>query len=138
MAHVVRADKVPSTGANDPFCHLFFEFGDGSYIAFFDIKDGRGAKVTEDMPSWLHHFAMEVNTVDEILTIKQHLEGAGVEVVGVTDHGFIQSIYFFDPNGLRLEVTTRVKPKDFMDAAKQKARGQLDEWIKQKRASASA
>ena len=38
LAHVIQADEVPSTGASEPYVHLFFEFGDGSYIAFFDLE----------------------------------------------------------------------------------------------------
>jgi hypothetical protein len=49
-------------------------------------------------------------------------------VLGVTDHHFVQSIYFFDPNGLRLEVTTRTETDEYMNDAKQKAHAALAEW----------
>ncbi len=133
LAHIVRSDRVPSTGEYAPFCHLFFEFGDGSYLAFFDILDGRGATLSEDMPKWIHHFAMEVDGVDQVMTMKKRLEEAGIEVLGVTDHHFIQSIYFFDPNGLRLEITARTETAEYMAEAKRKAHGALDEWSKMKK-----
>jgi hypothetical protein len=60
--------------------------------------------------------------------IKERLERAGIEVPGVTDHHFIQSIYFFDPNGLRLEVTTKTEKEEYINNAKQKARASLSEW----------
>ena len=91
-----------------------------SALAFFDIRDGRGATLSSDMPKWVHHFAFEVDTIDEVRAIKERLEKAGIEVLGVTDHHFIQSIYFFDPNGLRLEVTTRTETKEYMNDAKLK------------------
>ena len=40
-----------------------------------------------------------------LLEYKAHLEAQGVEVLGVTDHGAFHSIYFFDPNGHRLELS---------------------------------
>jgi glyoxylase I family protein len=128
LAHVIRSEHVPSTGEYAPYCHLFFEMRDGSYIAFFDIRDGRGATLSSDMPKWVHHFAFEVDTIDEVRAIKERLEKAGINVLGVTDHHFIQSIYFFDPNGLRLEVTTRTATEVFMNDAKQKAHAALGEW----------
>lgn len=133
LAHIVRSERVPSTGEHAPFCHLFFEMRDGSYIAFFDIRDGRGATLSSDMPKWVHHFAFEVDTIDEVRAIKERLEQAGVEVLGVTDHHFVQSIYFFDPNGLRLEVTTRTESEEYMNRAKQKAHAELAEWTAMKR-----
>ena len=75
------------------------------------------------MPKWVHHFAFEVGRA-----IKERLEKAGINVLGVTDHHFIQSIYFFDPNGLRLEVTTRTATEEFMNDAKRNAHTALGKW----------
>ena len=108
LAHVIHADTVPSTGASDPYVHLFFEFKDGSYIAFFDLGDETACSPDPETPSWVNHFAMHVDTEAEVEEWKRRLEDAGIEVVGVTDHGFVKSIYFFDPNGIRLEITTEL------------------------------
>ena len=54
--------------------------------------------------------------MSELLAAKERLEAAGVEVLGVTDHHIIESIYFFDPNGIRLELTTPTVSKAEMDA----------------------
>jgi catechol 2,3-dioxygenase-like lactoylglutathione lyase family enzyme len=137
LAHTVGSDHVPSTGEYAPYFHIFFELADGSYIAFFDIRDGKGASVSEDMPKWVHHFAFEVDTLDDVLAMKARLEDAGVKVIGVTDHHFIRSIYFFDPNGLRLEVTTRTETEEYMDDAKTNAHAALEKWTAQKRIDAS-
>ncbi|CAN5601625.1 VOC family protein [soil metagenome] len=138
LAHTVQSDVVPSTGEEAPYFHIFFEMGDGSYIAFFDIRDGKGATVSADMPAWVHHFAFEVDTEADVLAMKERLEAGGVEVLGVTDHHFIRSIYFFDPNGLRLEVTVRVETQDYMDRAKLKAHAALRQWTQEKEAAAAA
>ena len=59
-------------------------------------------------PSWVQHFAFEVESLDTLLRAKQDLEAKGLRVVGPTNHDdFITSIYFFDPSGHRLELTTR-------------------------------
>jgi catechol-2,3-dioxygenase len=84
----------------------------------------------------VHHFAFEVDTIDEVRAIKERLEKAGIEVLGVTDHEFVQSIYFFDPNGLRLEVTTRTAGEAYMRDARHKAHAALAEWTSAKQSDA--
>jgi hypothetical protein len=54
------------------------------------------------------------------------LESNGVKVLGPVDHKIIYSIYFHDPNGLRLEITTPLDPH-WNDMAEQ-ARESLAEW----------
>lgn len=128
LAHVIKADTVPSTGAGDPYVHLFFEFADGSYIAFFDLGDETACTPDPETPSWVNHFAMSVASVAEVEAWKARLEGAGVDVVGVTDHGFVKSVYFFDPNGMRLEITCEVTGEDARQAARDRAHAELKAW----------
>ena len=55
--------------------------------------------------------------------MKARLEANGINVVGVTDHGFVKSIYFFDPNGIRLEFTAEtVEPGGVEGVRPQRAR----------------
>ncbi len=132
LAHLIRADHVPSTGEYCPYVHIFFRMGDGSYIAFFDLGDDTSAAPSPNTPSWVNHIALDVGTVDEVKAAKKRLQSAGVEVLGVTDHHIIQSIYFFDPNGLRVELTARSVSQAAMDEAQQKARAELDDWSAEK------
>lgn len=128
LAHVIQADSVPSTGASDPYVHLFFEFKDGSYIAFFDLGDETACVPDPQTPSWVNHFAMHVDTVGEVEEWKTRLEAAGRDIVGVTDHGFVQSIYFFDPNGIRLEITCEVTGEDGRKKYMAEAKNALKAW----------
>jgi catechol-2,3-dioxygenase len=59
---------------------------------------------------------------------KRRLEDNGIEVLGVTDHGFLQSIYFFDPNGVRLELTAYTTTPEEMRKKKAQARASLKAW----------
>jgi hypothetical protein len=111
---------------------MFFAMGDGSYIAFFDLGRNEMPLPSPNTPDWVQDFAMEVASVDEVLSLKMRLEAAGVEVKGLVDHNFIQSIYFFDPNGLRLEVTARTERPGVMEAAAREAHDALRQWTKAK------
>ena len=103
----IEKDHVPSTGQYAPYKHVFFELADKSNIAFFDVGDGKGASV--DCDDWIVHFAFEVDNTEDVDDWYKKLTDSGIDVIGPTNHDdWIYSIYFFDPNGLRLEITTRL------------------------------
>ncbi len=128
LAHVIKADYVPSTGEYCPYVHIFFKMADGSYVAFFDLGDGGATVPDPDTPSWVNHLALEVGSADELVAAKARLEAHGIPVLGPTDHHIILSIYFFDPNGLRVELTTRTASDDYMVQAERDAHDQLRAW----------
>jgi len=76
--------------------------------------------------------------VKDVETMKARLEANGVNVLGVTDHGFVKSIYFFDPNGVRLEFTAETASADEMKEYARNARAALDAWTREKAAHAGA
>ncbi|MFZ3119436.1 MAG: VOC family protein [Variovorax sp.] len=114
MAAAVTHDNVPSTGEYSPYFHIFFEMGDGSYIAFFDLLDDQASLPDPATPSWVNHLALEVDSLEALEAYKKRLLAAGVDVLGVVDHKWFNSIYFFDPNGIRLELVQRTAPVEEM------------------------
>ncbi|HEY8580937.1 MAG TPA: VOC family protein [Beijerinckiaceae bacterium] len=137
LVHCMQVEAVPSSGEKGPYAHIFFEMRDGSYIAFFDLGKNEAPKPSPNTPDWVQHLALQVPTMDDVKAYKQKLEAAGVEVRGVVDHEFIQSIYFFDPNGLRLEITTRTEEPGFLEKAAAEAHEALDAWTRAKQTSAA-
>ncbi|MGS1107046.1 VOC family protein [Achromobacter anxifer] len=134
LVHVVKEERVPSTGEHCPFVHLFFEFADGSHIAFFDLGDNGQSQPDPATPRWVNHFAMEIRGDAELERMRQRLLAHGVEVVGPTDHHFIRSIYFFDPNGVRLELTLRLPVDDYVARKRRSAHDELAAWTRDKAA----
>jgi glyoxylase I family protein len=134
LTHVIRADKVPSTGEHCPYVHLFFSLEDGSSVAFFDLGDNQVAEPSPNTPAWVNHLALRVGSLDSLQRARKRLEDAGVEVLGVTDHGFVRSIYFFDPNGIRLELTVDMEEVAVPESKRREARGRLDAWVAEKAA----
>ncbi len=132
LVHVIRSDNVPSTGEYCPYVHIFFQMRDGSYMAFFDLGDDVAAAPSPNTPAWVNHIALRVGSVAEVEQAMARLQAAGVEVIGVTDHHIIKSIYFFDPNGLRVELTTPTVPDDHMQAVARTAHGELARWVVEK------
>ncbi|MGC1305411.1 MAG: VOC family protein [Caulobacteraceae bacterium] len=132
LVHCMMPDAVPSSGESIPYAHIFFEMGDGSYVAFFDLGTGEKPKPSPNTPDWVQHLALEVDSVEVVKVFKDKLEAAGVDVRGVVDHDFIKSIYFFDPNGLRLEITTRTEEPGFVEHAARVAHAELADWTRSK------
>jgi catechol 2,3-dioxygenase-like lactoylglutathione lyase family enzyme len=110
IASTILDDQVPSTGDAFPYFHIFFRMGDGSTMAFFECADlPLPAKASHPAYDVFDHIALQVNEPGEIARWKAWLISNGVDVLGPIDHkGMIESIYFHDPNGYRLELTTPV------------------------------
>jgi glyoxylase I family protein len=104
FSHAVTNDIVGSTQEYSPHIHIFFELEDGSSIAFFEVPLSPPAMQDANTPSWVEHVAFRVQSMNDLLAGKKRLEDHGVEFLGPVNHYPHQySIYFFDPNGIRLE-----------------------------------
>lgn len=131
----IAEDRVPSTKEPDPYMHVFMNAGSGNVLAFFELPAQPPMARDPSTPDWVQHIAFKVKDRAELLEYKTHLEANSVEVLGVTDHGIFHSIYFFDPNGHRLELACpdpneQAQLKQ-LDAVKWEM---LEEWSRTKRA----
>jgi glyoxylase I family protein len=108
LVHLIREDHVPSTGEYCPYVHIFFQMYDGSCVAFFDLGDDKASDPSPNTPAWVNHLALKMDSLQEVEAAKARLEKSGIEVLGITDHKIIKSIYFFDPNGIRVELTCEI------------------------------
>lgn len=130
----IAEDNVPSTGAPDPYMHVFLNLGSGNILAFFELPTQPEMGRDPNTPTWTQHLALRVDSMEALLETKQKLEADGIHVVGPTNHTIFQSIYFFDPNGHRLELAyDSATPR--MDNALDKVKwDMLNEWAETKKA----
>ena len=132
LYHIIQSDYVPSTGEYCPYTHFFFRLRDGSFIAFFDLGDDVKPAPSPNTPAWVNHIAFRVDSVQALEDTKARLQAHGVEVLGVTDHHIFKSIYFFDPNGIRLELAAQVAGADQMARESQTAHARRAAWTQRK------
>ena len=132
LVHLIKADVVPSTGEYCPYVHIFFRMYDGSHLAFFDLGDDTAAAPSPNTPAWVTHIALRVSSRLELAQAMARLESAGVEVIGPTDHHIIESIYFFDPIGIRLELTVPTVSASDMQHLAEHAHADLRAWVAEK------
>ena len=129
-------DYVPSTKAFDPYMHLFLDAGNGNVLAFFELPTQPEMGRDENTPKWVQHIALKVKDRAALIEAKAHLEENGVDVLGITNHGIFHSIYFFDPNGHRLELAydDEKAPEKIAKITEEMKYEMLEEWSKTKRA----
>jgi len=130
----IAEDEVPSTKQPDPYMHVFMDAGQGNVLAFFELPTRPPMDRDRNTPAWVQHLALEVESMDVLLATKARLEAAGIEVLGPTDHTIFKSIYFFDPNGHRLELACNTASPQMMEKLDEVKRAMLDEWAVTKRA----
>jgi len=126
---LVDAFEISTTksGRSAKVLHSFFEMADGSCLAFFEEPDEPfDFKAQRDFDL---HIALTVdeNTLHDAFKRGQASE---VETRGVSDHGFIHSIYFRDPNGYVIELAAPVgdPATNGGERSLEKARAALDGW----------
>lgn len=130
----IAEDQVPSTKAPDPYIHIFLDAGQGNVLAFFEIPNSPPMGRDENTPAWVQHIAFELGDMDELLAAREKIRAAGLEVIGPTDHYLFQSIYFFDPNGHRLELCANVERPGALEKLHEVAPDMVEEWSRTKRA----
>ena len=111
-------------GSYAPHIEVRYALRDGSTLNFFVFRDEPPEPMRRLHP--LRHFAFGVKDVAAVRAWKAHLLAKGVEVVGEVDHEVVMSIYFHDPNAIRLELTTNLIEFDEREAAK--AQRIYEEW----------
>jgi catechol 2,3-dioxygenase-like lactoylglutathione lyase family enzyme len=135
LAAALSLEKSPGTEVQRPFLHLFFEFGDGNYIAFFDEPGHAKPEHFELKDSFDIHIAFETDSAASMLAWKEKIVAAGDFIFGPINHDFVESVYFFDPNGYALEITHKTAQHDAVLVQElRSAREHITDWTAATRA----
>jgi catechol 2,3-dioxygenase-like lactoylglutathione lyase family enzyme len=92
--------------------HLFFHVGGDNFIAYFLTKNpqtGLRYKPAQHGVGGMNHLAIDVEEASFTEALSR-LRAEGVEVRGPIDRGYERSIYFKDPNGVRIELLVWLTP----------------------------
>jgi glyoxylase I family protein len=130
----IAENEVPSTGEPDPYMHIFMDAGMGNVLAFFELPTQPDMGRDTNTPEWVQHIAFELDSVDDLMAAKKKVEAEGLDVIGPTNHGIFKSIYFFDPNGHRLELAANTHTPEQMAELHRVAPLMLEEWSQTKKA----
>jgi len=92
------------------FRHMFYDLGDGTCIAFFDLH-GVGERSDwnsaiskgNGLPVWVNHIAFKA-TEERQDEVKARMTADGVAPLMEVDHGWCHSLYYVDPNGIMVEL----------------------------------
>ncbi len=130
----IAEDQVPSTKAPDPYMHVFLDAGMGNVLAFFELPNSPVMDRDHNTPDWVQHIAFELDSMADFRAARTALENEGLDVVGPTNHGIFQSLYFRDPNGHRIELVINTCTDQEMAELHQVAPAMLEEWSRTKKA----
>ena len=130
----IAENNVPSTGAPDPYMHVFLDAGQGNVLAFFELPNSPPMGRDGNTPEWVQHIAFKVGSLDELMAAKARLQSEGIEVVGPTEHTIFKSIYFFDPNGHRLELACDTATPEMNKKLDEVKWAMLEEWSRTRKA----
>lgn len=112
--------------------HCFIEAGENDFLSFVQLKDPVAEPVPDvsharDVlspvaPGVLQHIAFKVDTMAELLEMRDRLRSRGYAVFGPLSHGMNHSMYFGGPEGLQMEYSTtegcpKVEPEEWVDPA---------------------
>lgn len=103
--------------------HGFCRLNDHCSVAFVQLPANADIEATQGVthagngagssaPGTTQHIAFRVDSLEELLNMRDRIRSRGVNVMGHIDHGMCQSIYFAGPEGLTLEVATSDAPVD--------------------------
>jgi catechol 2,3-dioxygenase-like lactoylglutathione lyase family enzyme len=129
LAAALVFDEAPGGGAPLAYMHLFFRMGDENFVAFFDLPDHLASQNFKSISGFNRHIALRVRNQGEVEAFGERWRTHGLEVQGPIDHGFVYSVYTYDPNGIQVEVTCPTATHDQVLAAeKEHSRAALAEW----------
>ncbi len=134
----IAENQVPSTKAPDPYMHVFLDAGQGNVLAFFELPNSPAMGRDTNTPEWVQHIAFKVDSLEALNDAKAKLEAAGISVIGIIDHTIFKSIYFFDPNGHRLELAVDIGTPDMYKKLDEVKWEMLREWSQTKKAPTHA
>ena len=125
LVNAFRISETKSGRATDVL-HSFYQMDDGSCLAFFEAPDMPFE--FKEQHDYDLHIALEVTPAD-LRRMLEKGKSAGVATRGISDHGFIESIYFRDPNGYVIELTAKREGRgNEMEEAAKRAHGTLADW----------
>ena len=132
LVHTLKIEETMTgrkTGAG--VLHTFFQLDDGSCLAFFEAPDMPFE--FKDQHDFDLHIALEVEP-DALETMFAKGKAEGREVRGVSDHRFIRSIYFRDPNGYVIELAAKVPGQGKRDGSREEPRPRHAEGVASRQA----
>lgn len=113
------------------YCHAFFELADGSALAFFQFEDPDHEIPAVPPETPFAHIALNCDSaIQNAVHDRLRAAGYGAEDVIIKDHGYCMSLYVYDPNGVRLELTADCEQMpDILAWQKTTAHETLRRWL---------
>jgi catechol 2,3-dioxygenase-like lactoylglutathione lyase family enzyme len=117
--------NTTATGRDANVLHTFYQMADGSCLAFFEAPEQPFEFKSQ------HDFDLHIALSVDYPTLERMFEkgkASGIDTRGVSDHGFVHSIYFRDPNGYVVELAAPVDKDSNSAFDPARAKQRLAQW----------
>jgi len=117
--------NATATGRDANVLHTFYQMADGSCLAFFEAPEEPFEFKSQ------HDFDLHIALTVDYPTLERMFDkgkAAALDTRGVSDHGFVHSIYFRDPNGYVVELAAPVDEDSASGFDPVKASQRLAQW----------
>ena len=139
LAAAMVFDHISGMEEERNYMHLFFQLGDGNFIAFFDDPDTAADYNFANKDGFDVHIAFEAESYDHMIAWQKSINEKGKRCLGPIDHGFVHSVYMYDPNGIQVEITSKSDKYDEILAEDlAMVDDQMASWTKKTRAQKEA
>lgn len=139
LAAALAFDEISGTDFGLEYMHLFFQMADGNFVAFFDVPDHLKPHHFKPQSPFNRHIALTVSSKEEMERVAERLRTNGYEITGPLDHGFIESLSTYDPNGLVVEIAYNYdNAKEILVQKSAVAHEELAAWTERTRARKEA
>jgi catechol 2,3-dioxygenase-like lactoylglutathione lyase family enzyme len=103
--------EAPGSGGRQ----YFFSLNDTTFVSFFEWPQSEKVKPRRpgskpDGAALFDHLSLGVKSMEDLLDLQELLINAQLAVSDIVDHGFVLSVYSYDPNGISVEFSF-VKPE---------------------------
>ncbi|HXX89191.1 MAG TPA: VOC family protein [Acidimicrobiales bacterium] len=120
---LVKANVAPTGAPGGGWAkHLFYDTGDGTLLAFWDLHDETippdfdpALSTGLGLPDWVNHIAFDAPSLEDLAARCRRWQEFGITVAEL-DHGWCRSIYATDPNGVLVEFCCTTEPMSEGDA----------------------
>lgn len=134
LAAALAFDTEPGSDKPMRYMHLFFQLGDGRFVAFFDWPGSAQPQMFDRASGFDLHLALEMDDMEALSAYRARLREHGYKAIGPIEHDFVRSVYCYDPNGIQVEVTVRTPEHDAIIAKEgAEARDVIRDWTEETR-----
>lgn len=131
LVRVVTLERIRGLDMTAKSLQLTFGLPNGSFLTFVDSPETARPDQFAPTDGVERHIALEADSLETLFDIKEALAEHEIPCAGPVDHGVVQSLYFWDPNGLQVELAVPNPDEVGQTGGEEDMRRRIAEWSRE-------